>query len=286
MGLPALAGVSGSNKTAADRATSVVNGSITAVGPGQAFSVWGPMNLSIWGEVATTLTTTAGSLTATVASASNLTIGDTIVGVNVPAGATIGNLVATTVTIALPIQSWSATVVSGSPTITFAADALPTNLSTLNGATIVNSPYFAAGTTITAVDTTKRTLTASANATSQPSPVGVTQVQFAPDGHAITTSGADATAVFIGSATPCAATPQLERSYDGGSRWTPCNIGGTGTIAKWTTNLPVSLAFGDPEASMLYRINAITFAGTAGVTIKYRVSTTGQAATSISLQVI
>lgn len=288
MGIPSLPGVSGSDKVAADLATSVVAGTISATGPGKAFSVYGPMNLVLYGERTATLTTTAASLASTVNSGTGLAAGASINSANVPAGATVGVLSGTNVTLRLMPQYWNGSLQPGTTGIYMGS--LPTSLATLVGATIV-SPYFASGTTVTAVDATTRIVTTS-NA-----PTGLSGVndnilfEFQPDGHAIVTSGADATAKFTGASLFFNATVQLERSFNGGATWVPCNIGGSGALAQWvgdgsTTGTAISLAFGDPEAAMVYRLNTLAYSAVSNVALKYRISTTGQAATSISLQTI
>ena len=85
-----------------DRANAVVRGALSAVGPSPPFAIRGPMNLMAWNAINTELTTTAGSLAATVASATGLAAGNAINSVNVPRGATIGALAGTDVTLALP----------------------------------------------------------------------------------------------------------------------------------------------------------------------------------------
>ena len=114
MGIPAPSGVAATGAPAAnDQANAVLTGSIAAKGPTEPFAFRGPMNLLLWSDVVTTLTTTAGSLTASVASATGLAIGNAINSVNLPNGATIGNLVGTTVTLALPPNATASQVLNG-----------------------------------------------------------------------------------------------------------------------------------------------------------------------------
>lgn len=289
MGVPASAGVGGSSKgyKSRDLANGVVVGSFAAVGPGAAIQVWGPFNISVWGELADALTTTAGSATGALASGTSVAAGDTIVSANVPPGTTVQSGTTSPVMAFMP-QWWAALIngiKSGSPTILMGAQ--PADLSTLLGATIKDSDFFAAGVTITAYDNTLRTLTASANATAsmQPGASGAL-VEFAPTGNAIKVSGADANSVLMGQATPITLTLQLERSYDGGSRWTACNVGNVAALAQWILTKPLSLSIGEPEAGILYRLNCITYAAVANTAVKYRISTTGQASTSLSVPAI
>lgn len=288
MGIPSLPGVSGSDKVAADLATSVVAGTISAVGPGKGFSVYGPMNLVLYGERTATLTTTANSTAATLNSATGLAAGAAIKSANVPKGTTIGALSGTDVTLGLMPEFWNGTLRPGTTGIYMGS--LPADLSVLVGATVV-SPYFASGTTVTAIDATTRVATTSNAPTGLPGIVTNILFEFDPDASVIITTGADATATFTGAGILFNATVQLERSFDGGATWIPCNIGGSGGLAQWvgdgsTTGSPISLAFGDPEAGMIYRLNALAFSAVSNVALKYRISTTGQAGTSISLQTI
>lgn len=288
MGIPSLPGVSGSDKVAADLATSVVAGTIAAAGPGKAFSVYGPMNLVLYGERTATLTTAANSFSASVGSATGLANGAAIKSANVPAGTALGGLSGTNLTLVPPPQFWNGTLRPGTTGIYMGA--LPADLSVLVGATVV-SPYFAAGTTVTAIDAATRIATTSNAPTGLPGVVANFLFEFDPDPSVIVVTGADPAATFTGASIFFNATVQLERSFDGGATWIACNIGGSGALAQWvgdgsTTGTPISLAFGDPEAGMLYRLNALAFSAVSNVALKYRISTTGQAGTSISLQTI
>ncbi len=94
-------------------------------------------------------------------------------------------------------------------------------------------------------------------------------------------AGADAGALFM--TTACAGTVDVERSFDGGSTWLMCNIGGLGAGATYVLGsqatapiaTPISFVIGEPEAGMLYRLNCLAY--TSG-TINYRISGTGAAA--------
>src|ERR1700744_5908392 len=100
MGIPAAQGVDASGiPPALDQATAVISGQITAVGPTQPFAFRGPMNVLIYADVNTALTTTAGSTAATVASATGLAAGAAINSVNVPPGTTVGAIAGTAVTL-------------------------------------------------------------------------------------------------------------------------------------------------------------------------------------------
>ncbi len=75
-------------------------------------------------------------------------------------------------------------------------------------------------------------------------------------------------------------TVRLERSFDGGTTWIVCGIGGDGTQAIWSTGTDISVVPGEPEKGMAYRLNCTAFA--AGP-INYRMSATGQAALALAV---
>ena len=105
---------------AGDRANAVINGTMTAIGVTPVFSFAGYFNLVMWGSVATTVTTTAGSATATVGSGTGIAIGQTIISANIPAGSVVANISGTTLTIGLPAGSTAANIAAGAGTaITF-----------------------------------------------------------------------------------------------------------------------------------------------------------------------
>ncbi len=93
--------------------------------------------------------------------------------------------------------------------------------------------------------------------------------------------------VFIYGPTPpngvWAGTIRLERSFDGGTNWFVCGIGGDGTQAIWTTGTDVSFVAGEPERGMLYRLNCTVF--TTGP-IGYRMSASGGAAMSLAVSTV
>lgn len=73
---------------------------------------------------------------------------------------------------------------------------------------------------------------------------------------------------------------QLERSFDGGTTWIVCGIGGAGAQAVWTTGTDVSIVVGEPEKGVLYRLNCTAISEGP---INYRFSTTGMAAVSLAI---
>jgi hypothetical protein len=297
MGIPARAGVSGTDRLAADFANGVITGTLTGVGPGKVFSASGPLNLSFWGERTATLTTTAGSLAATLGSATGLAAGDAINSVNVPPGTTIGVLAGTAVTLALPPQFWPGRFQTGVALITDMVPGdgtpgtIPSSLATLVGSTILDNLYFPAATTILSVGLNGTSLVTSAAPTGVPPEPFPRGIWFKPTGNAIVTTGADAVALFTGAAIDLQTLVNIERSLDGGATWVPCNVGTSGAIAQYgvaasATLNPIMISFGDPEASSLYRLNVLAYTAVAGVAFRYRISTTGQASKSLSHQQI
>lgn len=241
------------------------------------------MNVAVYARRNTELTTTAGTTAATVASATGLAAGDAIKSENVPLGTTIGALAGTDVTLAFPPQYFSGSLTKGVAEIQMGD--WPLDLSTLDGAEIV-SPYFPAGTTVDSVNAATRVLTTSAAPTSLPPLKQAALFEFQPTGNAITETGADADALFTGAAVAFTGTVQIERSFDGGETWFPCNIGGSGALAQFTAGTPVSVAFGGTEDCVLYRINCLAFTPVANVDVVYRMSATGPGSNSINVQAI
>ena len=108
------------------------------------------------------------------------------------------------------------------------------------------------------------------------------------------TAGSDVAAMFVG---PCVggasnyaavATIALEKSYDGGTTWITCGIGGGGTPATYqfggSSGLTdaVSFIFAEPEVNVAYRLNCRQW--TSGV-IKFRLSASGLSALSWGIPV-
>ena len=281
MAIPAINGVDASGlPPAGDQATAYVGGSFAAVGPGRSFAFRGPMNLAIWSAINTTLTTTARSLTASVASATGLAIGDAINSVNVPAGTTVGNLSGTTVTLAPPTVTYPVVANASSATVS----GLPAGVSAgLVGATVTCAypgVVIPGGTTVLSSPTDGTIILSNAVTSIAASKNTQPQFDFALAAAAITTSGADAAALFTGAAISYSATIQLERSFDGGKTWLVCNIGSSGVLAQWSTGTPVNLTFGEPERQTMYRLNCIAY--TSGAP-NYRISQTGGANESLAI---
>lgn len=292
MALAAPPGVAASGQPpAGDAANYVASGVLSAVGPGQAFSIRGPFNLFIWTAIDTALTITQGSLAATVGSAAGLAVGNAINSVKVPPGTTIGALSGTNVTLAPPPVTFYGITNTEQAQI---AGLLST--AGLNGAG-VSGPGIPAGTTVTGilkaavpgnnnVPTIPGVVSISATPTSAPNIYQYPQpFVFTVGAAAITaSSGADANATFTGNAVTWTGTVQLERSFDGGSTFIVCNgsVGAYFTPAQWTSG-PVSVAFGEPEKHMLYRLNCLAYSSGP---INWRASATGQAAETLGFQLI
>jgi hypothetical protein len=288
MGIPAPIGVSASGKPGAgDQANAVLSGVFGAIGPGAPFAFRGPMNLSIYASYNSALTTAAGSLAATVAVAGAIAVGNAINSVNVPPGTTVGAIVGAAITLKIPPISLTGKVSTAAAAITDLA-----RTDGLVGAT-VSGPGIPSGTTVLAIAVTAIPATAdnpqgvlgtvqlSALPTaSTVDPNKPDAFSFARTANAITTTGADASAIFTGAEIVYSGTIQLERSFDGGSTFLPANIGGAGALAQWNAGTPVSLVFGEPEKQVLYRLNCIAYA--SGV-INYRFSETGGAAESLAI---
>ena len=266
---------------AGDRANALVSGSFSAVGPSKPLVLVGWANLAIWANYNTALTTTAGSLAATVAVAGAIAAGQGINSVNVPPGTTVGAIAGTAVTLALPSITLAGVlqangVLSGLPSTAGLLGATVTGptgtaLGTV-GAIItpaVVTPSYQAG-------TTTGTVQLSNVATTQQVSTQPQAFTFALTGNAVT-GGVDNAALFTGAGITWSGTVQLERSFDGGKTFIVCNIG-TGTLAQFTAGTPVSTVLSEPESGVLYRFNCTAYA--SGV-INYRLSTTGSAGGSL-----
>lgn len=299
MAVPAPAGVSASGRSPYwpnDKANGVVQGTLAAVAASPPFAFVGPLNLFLWAEFTTSLTTSAGSLSADVGAAGVLAAGTSINSTLVPPGTTmsaIGGGGGVTVTLVLPTYTYWGKTKTNVAQIT---DLVSTDY--LLGAAVAGYGV-PAGTVVSSIDVTALppvpasgypgrtgTITISNAITADPGLDITSPFTFALDDGIIAT-GVDAAATFTGAAIVYNGTPQLERSFDGGSTWLPCNIGGSGILAQWPTattgGVPVSMAFGEPEQYMLYRVNMLAYTGIGDTTFNYRLSETGQAARSLSI---
>lgn len=290
MAIPAPLGVAASGQpVVGDQATAVLTGTILGVGPTKPFAFRGPMNLLLWASINATLTTTLGSLTATVGVGAGLAAGVAVNSTLVPPGTTYGAFSGTSGTLALPVVTQPGQV----STFAAAINGLAFT-SGLLGATVV-SPRLPAGTKVVAITTP-----AVAPTGTSPGTPGVVQIsalpltapnvapgnntpvdffEFALTANGILASGTDAQATFTGAAITFSGTIQLERSFDGGRTWIVCNIG-AGALAQFTAGTPVSITFGEPERQMLYRLNCTAY---SSGTINYRVSQTGGANESLAI---
>lgn len=286
MAVPAAPGVAANDKSATsqDRANGLVTGTIAAVGPGKAFPVWGPMNFLAYGVLADALTCTKGSNTVTVGSSTNCNVGDSVQSTLVPAGTTVKTSPgAGAITLAFPTQTWRGAITTANAAIRF-PNGVPAGLTlaALVGAAVSDpSGYFPSGVTVLGVGLDGVSLQTSAPPTTAPADASNVPIEFALTNNCVTT-GTDTAATFSGVTTPLGAsviTFQLERSLDGGSTWICCNVGGFGTLAQYINPTgPVQVAFGDPEAGSLYRVNCLAFSSAVdNTTCRYRWSTTGQA---------
>lgn len=290
MGIAGSAGITAAGlPNLGDAANAVVSGVITAVGPQPAFAFRGPMNLELYASINTSLTTAAGSLSATLGSATGLAAGASIDSVNLSPGATIGALSGTTATVALPPRTHFGSISSNGQIKGF----FPTDR--LLGATVTvpsnaEQVTLPANTTVTGIvqayvaptgtsPGTAGIVQLSNNPTKVPADNGQVPFLYALTANAVIVTGADAAAIFTGPAITWSGTVELERSFDGGKTWVVCNVGSSGTLAQWTAG-PISLTFGEPEKNVLYRLNTIAY---SSGTINYRISQTGGAAESLAI---
>ena len=283
-----------------DRANSGLIGSFSGVGPGLPFPIMGPANALLYASINTTLTVSAASIAASVASATGLANGAAIYspGGLLPPGSTISGLSSTNFNAALPTLTLPGTLLSngkiiGLPSVAWLLGAkvtgpgLPTAGLTVVGITPVSSisgfPISSPAGALGFVQGGGSVqLSGGASPTLDGGQGSPQFFQFALAAAGIPASGTDANAIFTGAGVTFNATVQLERSFDGGCTWVVCNVGGTGQLAQYggATATPISLTFAEPEEGVLYRWNCIAYS--AGM-IDYRISTTGAAATVLPL---
>lgn len=272
-----------------DFANGVDQGSLSAVGATKPFALFGTLNLWVWTEFLTSLQVTNGSSNGTVGAAGAIAAGAAIKSTVVPPGTTVLSIGGTTPVLALPTRTFYANSINGRPTLTGIQDT-----TWLSGAAVTGLGF--AGATVssidvaaivgdTPVDGNTGQVTLNANASAGPQNQQPTPFEFALANTGLT-SGTDAAAVFTGAAIGLVGQIQVERSFDGGNTWIVANIGGSGALAQFSTASPVSIAFGEPERQTLYRLNLTAITPVAGNTLKYRISATGQQATSIALQTL
>lgn len=290
MGVAAPLGVSASGRSPYwpdDDANGVVQGTLAAVRAGKPFAFMGPMNLWIWASLNVTLTVNAASLTAQVSSAGALAAGTSVNSSLLPRGTTMSGITGTDITLVLPIYSYWGKTKVGIAKIT----DLPSTEWLLGAA--VTGPGIPASTTVSSIDTVavapnpnyegiKGVVTISNAVTSAPVQDIRSPFEFG-IAVGVVAAGVDTAATFTGAAIVFNATVQLERTFDGGYSWLPANIGGAGMLARWSAGTPVSISFGEPEKQVLYRLNAVAYTGITATTLNYRISETGQAATTLSV---
>jgi len=276
---PRDVGASGRSPYApADQATGVVQGTFSDEQVSAPFPFCGWFNVSLWASYSTGLTTTTGSLTAVAGTVGSIAKGNSIKATNVPAGTTIQGVSGSNLTLYIPPIT-----ISGKTKVGVAKITNLDYTTGLVGAT-VTGPGVPSGTTVLSVDTAAvvpngtaaailGTITISNTITETTDDDTPSPFVFVRNGNAITTTGADANAVFVGNELTFTGTVQLERSFDGGSTWIPCYAWQGGSQLKWTAAM--STEFLEPEKGVLYRLNCIAYS--AG-TINYRISTTAQAA--------
>jgi hypothetical protein len=297
LAIPAPIGVAAAGKpNAGDQANAVITGVFTSVGPGKAFAFRGPMNIAIWGSINVSLATTNGSSSATVGSAAGLAVGDAINSVNVPPGTTIGALVSTTATLAFPTQTYQGIIsptgqltINGIASAAGLLGAIVTPSANNEGVTLPTGTFVASIIqTPIAPNTPSNSpgrpaiLQLSAVPTVLPITSGPIPFDFVLTNNSVVT-GTDNNAIFTGATVSYSGTINVEYSFDGGATWLVGNVGGSGTLAQYSTGTPVRLAFGEPERQVLYRLNCVAYTPVSNLTLNYRISATGAAAESLAI---
>jgi len=273
-----------------DFANGVDQGVLSAVGPSKPFAFYGTLNLWVWTEFTTSLQVTNASLNGTVGAAGTIAAGAAIRSTVVPAGTVVQSITGTTPTLVLPVQTYFAKSIGGKPTLTGIYDT-----EWLAGASVSGLGF--SGATVLSIDTpsiiaagqvgagSPGSVTLNANSSAGPQNQQPTPYEFTLASAGLT-SGTDNNAVFTGAGIGLTGQIQLERSFDGGQTWIVGNVGGSGALAQFSTATPVSVAFGEPEKETLYRLNLTALTPSAGYSLHYRLSATGQAATTIALQTL
>ena len=270
---------------AGDQVSGYASGVFTNVGPGDPFAFRGPMDLVVWASLTDALTTTNGSLAASVAVGSaQIAPGVAVNSVNVPPGTTWATFAGSAGTLALPAIWLPGFVTPSASQIT----GLPITAE-LVGA-IVSGPGIPLGTTVLAITTAA--IPATNNSPLVPGTVAISdaptqstpfnnQPQFFRFalGPADIATGVDPNAMFTGASVVWSGTVQLETSWDGGNTWIVGNIG-TGALAQFNAGTPINVRFGEPERFVLYRLNCTQYA--SGV-INWRISQTGGANESLAI---
>jgi hypothetical protein len=283
MGVRAPAGVSASGVSPYapnDSANGVVQGTLTAVGPSKPFAFYGALNIFIWSTFSTTLTTTAGSATGAVAAAGTIAAGNSVISTLVPAGTTVGSIAGTNIAMAFPPITLSGYTQLGSAVITgLASTAFLTGAAVsgfgVPGSTVVSSIDVVA--VPTANPPITGTITISNAVTAVRASYGHEPLEFRVAAAGIS-AGVDAAATFAGlDIEPTAGSVYIERSFDGGSTWIPER-----TVIDLTAG-PYVRTIGEPERQVLYRLNLFAYTALANTALNYRMSTTGQAATSLNV---
>jgi hypothetical protein len=273
-----------------DLANEVASWVMSGVGPGPAMNIYGAFNAVAYATVNDALTTTAASSAFTVAAGDGIAVGSSVNGVNVPPGTTVKTFAGTAGTFAFPVYGLGGTYTTNAAQITA---MVQTNY--LVGATIVH-PDWPVGTTVTGivqpfvqgpggartlgiVSTSQKPLNNSPRPGHPLGGNGRNRIYFQLTNSGVT-AGTDAAAVFSGPTIEFVGTLELERSFDAGATWVTCNIGGGGQLAQYSAGTPVSFIAGECERGVAYRWNCTAY--TSG-SITTRISTTGQAATTIGL---
>lgn len=279
MGKPAPLGVSASGlPPEGDLANAVVEGTLSAVGPGKPFAFLGPFNLSIYGSYNTELTTTHGSDTFSVDDGSPLAIGTSVDSPNVPRGTTIKTVAGDGGTFSFPPVTLYGNINKEAAKITNLPATEGLVGSTVSGQDIPD------GTTVLSIlieADPSRGIKGSVKLSNAPTetPALNNQIpfEFSLTNDAVL-SGTDNDAIFTGFDINYIGIVSLERSFDGGRTWLTVSRDKSGAAAVYSSQR-VSAIFDEPERQVLYRLNCTEITGL----INYRMSASGAAAQSLSI---
>jgi hypothetical protein len=292
VGKPLALGSQGlTNPPDGDLANLVAAGTFTGPGVGLAVQMYGAFNVAFWAQDMTALTIASGVNAGTVVSAAGLAAGTAVNTVLGPPGLTIATVAGLNVTFNFPTIALEAQYLAGNDLIT--------NLPFTNGllGASVTGPGWPAGTVVTAIvqpfidqvqlgsvrtslaPTQDSTPFGGFNASFSNRSTGRDRILFGLTANSLVT-GTDAAAIFTGSGITYAGNIQLEYSMDGGHTWLLANVGGSGQLATYSTGTPVRFVAGEPEQGAAYRLNCTAL---SSGTVPWRISTTGQAAVSLSI---
>lgn len=247
------------------------------------------MNVFVWGSFTTSLTASAGSVSATVGAAGTLAIGNSINSTVFPKGSTIATIAGTAITVALPIRTVPGRLTVDQAGVYRLVDLYTTDWllsAVVNGLGVTGATVLSVETAAVPAAGLRGTVRLTGGTiTRAPLQSNLQQPYEFQVVAAAIAAGVDAAAVFTGAEVAMTAgTIQLERCFNGAD-WIPCNIG-AGPLAQFDLRTPLSFSFGEPEKEMFYRLNVLSVTIPTDTTLNYRLSTTGQVATTLAIQTI